>query len=51
MELHTFNLELAVTQAHDDTVSRLCTDLEDFRQGFALDDQRMVARRGEGIRD
>src|SRR5580704_11334533 len=51
MELYTFNLELAVTQAHDDTVFCLCTDLEGFRQGFSLDDQRMITRCGEGIRD
>lgn len=51
MELHAFNLELAVTQAHDDTVFCLRADLEGLRQGFSLNNQRMVTGCGEGIRD
>src|SRR5437773_11105014 len=50
MELHAFDFVAAVTEAHDDAVVGLGSDCQFARQGFFFDDERVVARRGEGIR-
>ena len=50
MELDTFEFVLLVANAHDDAVVSSCRDGEFSREGFALDDQRVVARRRERFR-
>src|SRR5260370_2376748 len=50
MELHAFDFVAAVTKAHDDAVVGFGGDGQLARQRFFLDDQGMVARGGEGIR-
>src|SRR5260370_19922365 len=50
MELDAFDFVAAVAEAHDDAVIGLGGDGQLARQGFFLDDERMVARGGEGIR-
>jgi len=50
VELHAFDFVAAVTEGHDDAVVGLGGDRELARERFALNDQRMVARGGEGIR-
>jgi len=50
VELHAFDFVAAVTESHDDAVVGFGRDRELARERFALNDQRMVARGGEGIR-
>jgi len=50
VELDAFDFVAAVTEGHDDAVIGLGGDDEFARQGFFLDDQGMVARGSEGIR-
>ena len=50
VELYAFDFVAAVAEAHDDAVVRFRSDGEFARQGFSLDDQGMVARSGERIR-
>jgi len=50
VELHALRFVAAVTEGHDDAVVGLGGDRELARERFALNDQRMVARGGEGIR-
>src|SRR5205809_1010884 len=47
MELHAFEWQLAVTQAHDDTVLRPRRDFEALRHRIAGHHQRVIARGGE----
>src|ERR1043166_9476742 len=49
MELHALDLNAAVAQSHDDAFGRGGRDFEAVGQGFALDDERVVARRREAI--
>ena len=51
MELHAVHRIALVLQAHDHAVVGLGGDLERVRQAAALDDQRMIARGGEVLRD
>src|SRR6185295_1664191 len=51
VELHPFYRQLAMAQAHDLPVFRLRRDLEAVGQRRALDRERVVARRGEAIRN
>jgi len=50
MKLHPVDRQLAMTQAHDLLFCRLGGDLEAIGQRLAFYNQRMVARRFEGIR-
>src|SRR5882762_4765444 len=50
VELDAFDFVAAVAEGHVDAVIGLGGDDEFKRQGFFLDDQGMVARGGEGIR-
>src|SRR4051812_13478720 len=47
MELHTFDVEFAVSQSHDDAISSLGGNFECRWQTCAFDDQRVIPRRGE----
>ena len=49
MELDAFEFVAAVAQTHDDAVAGFGGDGEFARQRFALDDERMIARGGEGV--
>ena len=49
MELDAFNCVAPVTEAHDDAVVGLGGDHKLTRQGFFLDDERVIARGGERI--
>ena len=49
MELHTFEFVAAVADAHDGAVVGFGGDRQFPREGFALDDERVIARGGEGI--
>src|SRR5215207_5101987 len=49
VELHALDLEAAVAQTHDDAVGRRGRDFEAVGQTLALDDERVVARRGEAV--
>ena len=49
MELDAFEFGAAMADAHDDAVAGFGGDGEIARQGFALDDERVVARGGEGV--
>src|SRR5690606_29712774 len=52
MELHTPDRMGAMPQYHDDAVFRIGRDFElPVREGCAVDNERMVARRGEGTVD
>ena len=51
MELHAVHGVALVLHAHDEAVGGLGRDLERVGQARALDDQRMVARRREVLRD
>ena len=50
MELHALDRELAVAQAHHQPVLGLGGDLEHVGHRVAGDDERVVARRGERVR-
>ena len=50
VELHALDRELAVAQAHHQAVLGLGGDLEHVGHGVALDDERVVAGRGERAR-
>ncbi len=50
MELHTLDFVAAVAETHDDAVVRFGGYRQFARQGFFLNDEGMVARGGEGIR-
>ena len=50
VELHALDRELAVAQAHHQPVLGLGGDLEHVGNRIALDDERVVARRGERAR-
>ena len=49
VELDAFEFGAAVADAHDDAVVGFGGDGEFTRQGFSIDDQRVVARGGEWI--
>lgn len=49
MKLHAFDGKFAVAETHDDAVVGLGSDLKLAREGFSLDDQRVIAGRGERI--
>src|SRR5260370_38220317 len=49
MELHAPDRPLMMLDAHDDSVLGVGRDLERVRHAGAIDDQRMVARGGEGV--
>lgn len=49
MELDAFKFVAAVTESHDDAVGGFRGDGEFAREGFALDDERVIARGGEGF--
>ena len=49
MELDAFDFVAAVAEAHDDAVGGFGGDGEVAGEGFAFDDERMVARGEEGI--
>jgi len=49
VELHAFDLVVAVTKAHDDAIIGFGGDGELPRQRFPFNDQRVVARGGERI--
>ena len=49
MELHAFEFVAAMADAHDDAVIGFGGDGQLAGKGFALDDERMIARGGEGI--
>src|SRR6266498_5187198 len=55
MKLYSFDLFLAMTEAHDHTVACLGRDLQTCRQAFTFDNQRMIAtgfeRRVEILKD
>ena len=51
MELDAFDFVAAVAEAHDDAVVGFSGNDEFAGQGFSLDDQGMVARGREGIRE
>ena len=51
VELDAFDFVAAMTEAHDDAVVGLGGNREFVGQGFFLDDQGMVARGSEGIRE
>src|SRR6266496_1625831 len=51
MELHRFDWQSTVTDAHDDAVVRFGGDFEDGRQSFADGVERMVAAHTEGLRE
>src|SRR3972149_7634022 len=51
MELHALHLVLLVAHAHDDAVLGPRGYLEHRRQGLALDNERMVARGLERVRE
>src|SRR5580658_9799526 len=50
VELYTFHPQLSVTQAHNRAVIGFGRDFQGARQRFALDDQRMIARGDERLR-
>jgi hypothetical protein len=50
MKLDAFNFVATVAQAHDNAVVGFGGDGEFARERFALYDERVVARGGEGIR-
>jgi hypothetical protein len=50
VELDPFDFVAAVAQTHDDAVIGFRGDGEFARKRFALHDERMIARRREGIR-
>ena len=50
VELDAFDFVATVTEGHDDAVVGLGGDRQLARQGFFFDDQGVVARGGEGIR-
>ena len=50
MELDAFEFVAAVAETHDDAVVGFRGDGEFAREGFALDDERMIASRREGVR-
>src|SRR5258705_2902698 len=47
MELHAFQRQLPMAQAHDDAVLRPRRDFEALRQALARHHQRVVTRRGK----
>src|SRR2546426_5759575 len=49
VELHAFGLGLAVAQAHDEPVGRSGGNFETGRETGPLDDERVIARGGEGV--
>ena len=49
VELHAFEFVAAVAHTHDGAVVGFSGDSEFSREGFALDDERVVARGGEGV--
>jgi hypothetical protein len=49
MKLHSFADEVTVTQSHNQSVGCRSRDLEHSGHTRALDDQRMIAGRREGI--
>ena len=51
VELDAFDGVLAVAETHDDSVIGLSGDRKAARKSAAFDDQRMVARGGEGVRE
>src|SRR3546814_1211525 len=48
VELHAMDGQIAVTHAHDEAVGAGRVHHQRIRQAFRLDDQRVIARRGEG---
>src|SRR3546814_18224146 len=46
--LHAMDGQIAVTHAHDEAVGAGRVHHQRIRQAFRLDDQRVIARRGEG---
>src|SRR5437899_11509048 len=50
VKLDAFDFVAAVAEAHDDAIIGLRGDRQFARQRFFLDDQRMIACGGEGIR-
>ena len=51
MELHTLDRVMAMPQAHDQPVFRLGRDLEHVGHGVTVDDERVIARCGERVRE
>src|SRR5439155_15427577 len=51
VKLHAFGLVTPMPHTHDDAVIGLRGDRKLAGQGFALDDQGMIASRGKGIRE
>ena len=49
VELDAFDFMFFVAESHDDAVVGFGGDGEFTRQGFFLDDERVVARGGEGV--
>src|SRR5215472_13250870 len=49
MELHAPNRQFLVPHTHDFTFVAFGGDFETIRQGVALDDERVIPRREEGI--
>src|SRR4029453_3433812 len=50
MELHSFDIELAVSETHNRPILRLRGDLQNGKQSRAIDNQRVVAPSDERIR-
>src|SRR5206468_13120963 len=50
MELDAFDFVAAVAEAHDDAVTGFGGDGEFAWERFALHDERVIARGGEGVR-